>query len=525
MPGAPRFSPAFVPGRSAHLAVWLAIGGLAWGGSEPPRGARAETAPPGETASGAVLAPGDTTYVFGPSQKAGTPSGSGATYVERFTAPALPGQLYTLQILNGDAAGAHRVTQVTARLNGAQVVGPSDLNASTAQVAKVVAVTPVDTLRLTVRGPAGSFVRVAVFSTPDPTFNLFGPTPYAITAGTSATHTASFTRPSTAAGPFRLFIVNGAADGTRRVSNFTVSVTSPGNSASVAGAGVGSIVREIPVGVGTSTVSVQLSGPVQSFVTVRVTATDTTKPLLTITAPAPSTVTRNTSIDVTGTVQASTPVTVTVNGVAATVTNNTTYTATVPLPTEGSTTLTVSAVAGGAQVDSTRTVIRDTGAPALALTSPANALVTRTPTVTVSGTAVDATAVTVNTNGIPWTVGAGGAFSGSFTLADGANVLTTTATDAAGNTGSLVRTVTLDSVPPVLVVTAPAEGSTTTSDSATVSGTVTDLTAVAVAANGTSLTVGGGGAFSGKVALVEGPNTISVSRPMRPSTPPRWRAA
>ncbi len=486
--------------RTAMLSS-LAAGGMMWGG------VRVTAELTGGAPDAMAMPPGDTTYVFGPVQKAGTTSG--ANYIESFTAPAGPG-LYTLRIVNGNADGTNRATRVTARLNGALIVGSSDLNSGTAQVSKIVAVTPVDTLRLTVRGPAGSFVIASVFSTPDPSYNLFGPNQYAIPSGTSKTHTASFTRPEAAAGPFRLYIVNGGADGTQRVSSFTVSITSPGNSASVAGAGVGSIVKDIPLGIGTNSVSVQLSGPTQSFVTVRVTATDTTTPLLTITAPPPGTVTRDTAIEVTGTIQSPTGATVSVNGIAAAVTG-TSYTATVPLPAEGSNLLTVSAVsAAGTQVDSTRTVIRDSESPNLALSSPADGSATNTATTTVTGTVIDATPVTVNTNGTPWTVGAGGAFGGTFPLADGPNVLTTTALDAAGNMTVIARTVTRDETPPALTVDAPAEGATVTAENVTVSGTVTDLTPVTLTVNGTGVTVGAAGAFSTSVPLTEGPNMLTI---------------
>lgn len=479
----------------------LAAGGMMWGGWRIT----------GELVGGApdalALPPGDTTYVFGPVQKAGTTAG--ANYIESFTAPAGSG-LYTLRIVNGNANGTNRATGVTARLNGALVVGLSDLNSGTAQLAKIVAVTPVDTLRLMVKGPAGSFVTASVFSTPDPSYDLFGPNQYAIPSGTSKTHTTSFTRPASAAGPYRLYIVNGATNGTSRVSSFTVSITSPGKATSVAGAGVGSIVKELALGVGTNNVSVQLSGPTQSFVTVRVTATDTTTPVLTITAPPPGTVTRDTAIEVTGTIQSPTNATVSVNGVAAAVTANS-YTATVPLPTEGSNLLTVSAVsAAGTQVDSTRTVIRDRESPNLTLSSPADGSATNTASTTVTGTVIDATPVTVNTNGTPWTVGAGGAFGGSFPLAAGANVLTTTALDAAGNMTVIARTVTRDETPPALTVDAPAEGATVAAEDVTVSGSVTDLTPVTLTVNGTGVTVGTGGAFSTSAPLVAGPNTITI---------------
>src|SRR5207253_8691642 len=99
-------------------------------------------------------------------------------------------------------------------------------------------------------------------------------------------------------------------------------------------------------------------------------------------------------------------------------------------------------------------------APVLTVTAPADHLITKQTSVTVSGTVTDQTAVTVNVNGIPLPVDGSGVFTGSVPLAEGANVLTVTATDAAGNSRSVVRIVTRDTQAPVLTVTAPADGAT-----------------------------------------------------------------
>ena len=100
----------------------------------------------------------------------------------------------------------------------------------------------------------------------------------------------------------------------------------------------------------------------------------------------------------------------------------------------------------------------DTVPPTLNVTSPADGLITATSTLNVSGKTNDATSspvsITIKLNGTDQgsvTVGSDGTFSKSVTLSEGANTIEVTATDAAGKTSSVSRTVTLDiSVPQVV---------------------------------------------------------------------------
>jgi RHS repeat-associated protein len=493
-----------------HRLAMLAAGGVllvgvggttaGWGSRVLGLAARARRA--------AMVAPGDTVTVFGPKQYNGS-SGQGQTYVDRFTTTPTAGRQYTLHLVNGAADGTHRSSKCVVLLNGYQIVGATEVTQSVAQLDRTVAITDVDTLRVTVAGSGSPFVTISMLSTADSSFNVYGPNQYAIPSGSTKTYNETFSKATTAAAPYRVYVTNGATDGTKRVTSGSVTL----NGTQVVTttdltSGVGSLTKTVTV-TASNTLGVTVNGAINAFITVRFTATDTTKPTLTITAPAPGAITRNTSITVTGTISDQTTTTVSVNGTAATVTNNTSYSASVPLNSEGNNLLTITATdAGGHHTDSTRTVIRDTQAPSLSVSAPVDGAVTKNATITVTATASDANGVTVNTNGTPLTLSAG-VYSGSVALTQGSNVLTTTATDGAGNTTSIVRNVTMDAVPPVLTVSAPTDGSTTMADSVTVSGTVSDLTAVTVAANSVNLPVTSG-SFSGKLALVDGPNTINV---------------
>lgn len=113
---------------------------------------------------------------------------------------------------------------------------------------------------------------------------------------------------------------------------------------------------------------------------------------------------------------------------------------------------------GNAAVQKSTTFTVDTVPPTLNVTSPADGLITNTASLTVAGTTNDATSspvtVTISLNSVDQgevTVSSSGAFSKTVTLADGANTIVVTATDAAGKATSITRSVTLDTSVPQIV--------------------------------------------------------------------------
>lgn len=93
----------------------------------------------------------------------------------------------------------------------------------------------------------------------------------------------------------------------------------------------------------------------------------------------------------------------------------------------------------------------DTIPPVLTVNNPANGLITNNASLTVSGTTDDATSkpVTVKVNGTAVTVNSDGSFSTTLTLTTGTNTITVVATDKAGKSSTVTRTVTLDTSAPV----------------------------------------------------------------------------
>lgn len=106
---------------------------------------------------------------------------------------------------------------------------------------------------------------------------------------------------------------------------------------------------------------------------------------------------------------------------------------------------------GNAATAKSTTFKVDTVPPTLSIASPADGLITNKATVTVSGTTNDVTSspVTLTVNGKAVTVGSDGSFSTTVTLSAGENTITVVATDSAGKSTTVTRTVELDTGAPV----------------------------------------------------------------------------
>lgn len=106
----------------------------------------------------------------------------------------------------------------------------------------------------------------------------------------------------------------------------------------------------------------------------------------------------------------------------------------------------------GNKGESSITISVDTVPPVLNVSSPTDNLKTNVATVTVSGTTNDISSspVTLKVNGSPVTVNANGAFSTTVNLSNGTNTITVVATDGAGKSTTVTRTVYYDNAAPVI---------------------------------------------------------------------------
>jgi LmbE family N-acetylglucosaminyl deacetylase len=162
-------------------------------------------------------------------------------------------------------------------------------------------------------------------------------------------------------------------------------------------------------------------------------------------------------------------------------------------------------------------------APAINLAMIADGSATSDLLLNVDGSITSANGVrTLTLNGVQLQVLADGRFSYPVHLAAGANVITLVATDTAGLSGTVSRTVTLDLAAPTLVLGQPAAGAVVADPNLAVSGTVTlapgtegqdALLSVAYQLNGGPAMAAAlsGTAFSFDLGLAEGANALEVS--------------
>lgn|GEM_PF-1212608 len=242
---------------------------------------------------------------------------------------------------------------------------------------------------------------------------------------------------------------------------------------------------------------------------------DNTIPAVVISTP-PQTINTPT-ITITGSTEPNLPISVTggngvVNGTAL---GDGTFSIVVTLNTDASNNLTVSATDGPGNIGSnTVTIIQDSTAPNVAISTLPQTV--STPSITIDGmTEIGSTLVVTNGSGA--VVGTGLAFTGSFSInstltSNTTNILTVTATDPAGNTGSSSVSIAQDSTPNTLVISTSPQ--TLNANTLILTGTTKpnstlDISGGTVTATGTA---DGLGIFSIPVNLVQdATNTLLVT--------------
>lgn len=192
--------------------------------------------------------------------------------------------------------------------------------------------------------------------------------------------------------------------------------------------------------------------------------------------------------------------------------------------------------ADASTVDGLKLVVKETVAPVITIVSPTSgAYVANSKQPVVfnvtdesGGSGVDISTLVVKQDGtavaaanITSTAIANGysvTYTPSAALSDGSHTVTINCKDHDGNAAAEKSTTyTVDTVPPTLNVTSPADGLITATSSVTVAGTTNDATSspvvITISLNGTdqgTVPVGTGGTFSKVVTLKEGSNTIIV---------------
>jgi flagellar hook assembly protein FlgD len=224
---------------------------------------------------------------------------------------------------------------------------------------------------------------------------------------------------------------------------------------------------------------------------------DATAPAVDITSPTEGEVTNDATPTIEGTVDdpnATVDVVITddagnvVFEGPATVNPDGTWTVDAPTLADGDYTVEVTATdpAGNTSTDGPVGFTVDTVAPAVDITSPTEGEVTNDATPTVEGTVDDPNAtvdvvITDDAGNVVWegpaTVNPDGTWTATpdVPLPDGDYTVTATATDEAGNTSTDGPVgFTVDATAPAVAITSPADGSTTTDTTPTITGTVDD---------------------------------------------------
>lgn len=292
---------------------------------------------------------------------------------------------YTLHVVNGNANGTNRMSSATVKLNGTEMLGPSDFGQNVAVLDRIVTLQASNTLEIRLTSAPGSFIVVTVLATgagAQPT--ALTPSPLNLTVGATGMLTATLAPTPTAAGSLAVSSANPA------VATVPASVSFAAGQTSV----------PVPItGVvsGSTTVTVALNGGSAAS------QVDVALPPPTVSSFTPTSGQPGTSVTVTGTNFVNVQ-TVRFNGVLAdtfTVTNSTTLTALVP-PTATTGPIAVTTLAGTGTSATTFTVIP---APTIASLQPATLTMVNgtagTVTVTLSAVQTTATSVTLASSNTP----------------------------------------------------------------------------------------------------------------------------
>lgn len=225
---------------------------------------------------------------------------------------------------------------------------------------------------------------------------------------------------------------------------------------------------------------------------------------LTVSQPADSSLTSQTSVQVLGFTDAAAKVTI--NGLSTTVFPSGSFQLDVPLATEGLNTITIQAKdSTGAILNVVKQVTRDTVPPMLTVSTPSPGFLTNNTVALVTG--VVETGASVMVNGV--SVTSSGSFSQSVTLTEGSNTITVAAKDKAGNVSTVNVTGTLDTLAPILTISEPPDGAQTFKPQVKLVG-FTEANAV-VKINGLQTTVLAGGTLDQCLNLNTGGNTFTIT--------------
>jgi hypothetical protein len=327
-------------------------------------------------------------------------------------------------------------------------------------------------------------------------FTVFGPQTYPRSTGEPIPFSGTFSVLNPSTQYFLQVQVAGVASAVISVNGVTVVFTSDFD--------MNETFVERPVVLQASNVlSGEVRGKPDGTITVTIIGIDNDPPTITATASPPANASGWNNADVTVTFTADDAI----SGVAS-------ITPPATLTSEGAN-QTVTGTAtdhAGNSASASVTVNIDKTLPSVQVSYPADGAFSNASSLTVMGSAADALSgiETITCNGTPASF-SGTEFSCAVSLDEGSNSIMVEATDRAGNYSSSVVTITLDTEPPSLRITSPANGAIFSASPITVTGTATDaLSEIASVTCNSSPALVSGSDFTCDVGLVEGSNPIVV---------------
>lgn len=436
--------------------------------------------------------------LFGPKRYERT-QGKPPMYTETFTGCSATGAQAVIKVQNGSSK-ASSLSSAVVSLNGSSIFSESDFKNHTAWLEKVVSFRPgSNTLTVELKSSGQQ-------ETPFLIINVFGRgcdvTPPIITTPQPADGALlNIAHPAISAS----YADNPGGTGIDQSSVRVTLDSGDISSSCTAGSDGVSCLPPSNLAEGGHTVSVDVSDLSNNSASLgwRFT-TDTIAPSLSVTSPPNGQYLNASTVTVSGNTDDPTAH-ITVDGIVATLTG-TSFSAVGVTLAEGANTITAVAVdQAGNRSETAITVTVDTSLPQVTITAPVEGSFTNIPTVTVTGT-VSEPPVSVLVNGRATTLTGQAFVLENMPLAEGQNTISVDASDLAGNKGTAIVTVNLDTANPQIFVTTPADGLLTRNSRLTVSGTVSEpLTSLLV--NGQAVTVNSL-AFTTTVTLSEGANSI-----------------
>ncbi|WP_052345843.1 S8 family serine peptidase [Paucisalibacillus sp. EB02] len=231
-----------------------------------------------------------------------------------------------------------------------------------------------------------------------------------------------------------------------------------------------------------------------------------------ITSPTTNTYTNDDTVTVSGQAQPNTEVHLFNNGSEAAIVTSAgdgTFHAEVSL-TEGENVISSRATQGEGftRTSNKVKVILDSTSPVVSILSPEDGERFNTTSVSVQAQVDDENLDTVSINGTEATL-VDGNYEATVTLEQGANRISVTATDKAGNETVQTITVDVDSIAPAITINSPVDGETSHKKSVKLEGQVSDANLDFVRVNGKDTKVKNG-SFSTNVSLEDGENVIII---------------